>query len=146
MKSACVQADYCASAVAAGVGGVHPIAVTQTQRGRSSERGATCVGRLLRATAARAAAPRSPRGSTHRLHRHHGSRPHRNAARNARPPANTLQAYATQISMFFFSHRACRATEGRCARTAVRGAGPARCVTHPSRRFLACSRNRPSAE
>lgn len=42
----------------------------------------------------------------------------------------------------------CRAEQGPrgAARTAGRGGGPARCVTHLSRRFLACSRSPPSAE
>lgn len=77
-------------------------------------------------------------------------------APRARTPATRctltrpLTATTTTISMCFVKYVQTRESEGGRGgvgtHRAVRGAGPARCVTHLSRSFLACSRSPPSAE
>lgn len=83
--------------------------------------------------------------ATHRLHWHHtlcslptlgfGQREHR------------ALTHGANIDVFCANCRGTRGAAGMLGtHREARGSGPARCVTHLSRRFLACSRSPPSAE
>lgn len=98
--------------------------------------------------------PRAPRPrharATHRLHRH--TRPCRRTPRAELPTLFRARSGLTHHAIIDVFCEMCREEQGPrgAARTAGarrgRGSGPARCVTHLSRRFLACSRSPPSAE
>lgn len=102
--------------------------VSRAPRCTGRDARATRAGRLLRATAARAAPPRraprtpapAPRTSTRPLHASATSR-----AASGPPPASAAALRTERISIFFARNLV---AAGR-TRTA-RGAGPARCVTH----------------
>ena len=117
------------------------------------ERRATRAAACLRATAARAAAraPPAPRA------RHAPPAPAHTAAPAAPPhaelppsPSRCGLTHHAIIDVFCEMYRASRDRGARHAPSGPRwgrgGGGPARCVTHLSRRFLACSRSPPSAE
>lgn len=99
--------------------------------------------------------PGPPRPTRHAAH---GTRHAPPSAHHAPAPPSRLPAarspprsyHHTIVSMFFVKYdqtlevQDCHGGVG--THRAARGAGPARCVTHLSRSFLACSRSPPSAE
>lgn len=110
--------------------------------GRERPASVACYERLPPGPRRRAArhappAPAPHAGSTAPLHAEPPGRDHL-------PP---LQPHAPhEYWCFLPGIRAEHGTRGGSTHRETRGAGPARCVTHLSRRILACSRNSPSAE
>lgn len=113
-----------------------------------TSRGASRVARLPRATAARAARPpRAHLPAPPRATRHHAHAPASTTTTATTTHYPGAEAAAgsrtTPVSMCFVR---IRRRGGEDTHRAGRGADPARCVTHLSRCFLACSRSPPSAE
>lgn len=101
--------------------------------------------------------PRAPRPrharATHRLHRHTRPRHRTPPPRAELPTLVGARCGLTHHAIIDVFCEMCRADRGARHAPAElrpggcgRGGDPARCVTHLSRRFLACSRSPPSAE